>query len=69
MGELYYDSAADRHGILQDVSGARVFLRPEGGGREWTALDSDLHHPADAERIRAHRARAQRAALLRAFDS
>ncbi|MER8184805.1 hypothetical protein [Kitasatospora sp. NPDC094015] len=36
-GELVRDHRSDRIGVLMDVQGGRLYLRPPGGGVEWTA--------------------------------
>ncbi|MGW3077288.1 MULTISPECIES: hypothetical protein [unclassified Kitasatospora] len=36
-GELVLDRRTGRTGIYMDTLGGEHYLRPEGGGREWTA--------------------------------
>ncbi|WP_395294553.1 hypothetical protein ACF9IK_14100 [Kitasatospora hibisci] len=38
VGELVLDSRTGRTGIYMDTIGGEHYLRPESGGREWTAL-------------------------------
>ncbi|WP_369183212.1 hypothetical protein [Streptomyces sp. Y1] len=40
-GELVQDRRANRIGVLMDVVGGRLYLRPPNGGVEWVA---DLRH-------------------------
>ncbi|QMU75785.1 hypothetical protein GXW83_08575 [Streptacidiphilus sp. PB12-B1b] len=40
------DTRRDRVGVVMGAFGARVYLRPAGGGVEWDAAPADLE-PAD----------------------
>ncbi|MFE2277821.1 hypothetical protein ACFXAE_11315 [Streptomyces sp. NPDC059454] len=42
VGELAHDVRQDRRGIVMDHQDGFVWLRPEGGGTEWTALPADV---------------------------
>lgn len=46
-GDLVRDRRAGRNGVLMDVRGGRYYLRPEGGGLEWTAEVGQLGDPHD----------------------
>ncbi|MGW3038977.1 hypothetical protein ACWC9T_02795 [Kitasatospora sp. NPDC001159] len=48
-GELVLDRRTGRTGIYMDTIGGEHYLRPEGGGREWTA---EPHHVSPAPRPR-----------------
>ncbi|MEU8924455.1 hypothetical protein AB0D10_26520 [Kitasatospora sp. NPDC048545] len=37
VGELVLDRRTGRTGIYMGTTGGEHYLRPEGGGREWTA--------------------------------
>ncbi|MFE9706659.1 hypothetical protein [Streptomyces sp. NPDC005930] len=52
-GTALYDTAADRVGEYRGRSGARVMLRPLGGGREWEAEPAALRPATDRERLGA----------------
>jgi hypothetical protein len=41
VGELVLDRRTGRTGIYMGTIGGEHYLRPEGGGREWTA---EPHH-------------------------
>ncbi|MER5912472.1 hypothetical protein ABT124_18765 [Streptomyces sp. NPDC001982] len=42
VGQLAYDTRQERRGIVMDHLDGFVWLRPEGGGTEWTALHGDV---------------------------
>lgn len=42
VGELAHDVRQERCGIVMDHQDGFVWLRPEGGGTEWTALPGDV---------------------------
>ncbi|MER8013086.1 hypothetical protein ACIQ7S_09090 [Streptomyces griseoluteus] len=42
IGELAHDARLKRRGIVMDHQDGFVWLRPEGGGTEWTALPGDV---------------------------
>ncbi|MFJ3789306.1 hypothetical protein [Kitasatospora sp. NPDC090091] len=42
VGELVLDSRTGRTGIYMDTIGGEHYLRPEAGGREWTALPGQV---------------------------
>ncbi|MFJ6918051.1 hypothetical protein ACIQUX_29395 [Streptomyces sp. NPDC101133] len=52
-GTVLYDTAAARVGEYRGRSGARVLLRPLGGGREWEAEPPALRPATDRERLGA----------------
>ncbi|MFD5462791.1 hypothetical protein ACFWIQ_08165 [Kitasatospora sp. NPDC127059] len=45
VGELVLDRRTGRTGIYMDTIGGEHYLRPEHGGREWTA---EPHHVSPA---------------------
>ncbi|NEB64788.1 hypothetical protein G3I61_34940, partial [Streptomyces diastaticus] len=62
-GTVLYDTAAAKVGEYRGRSGARVMLRPLGGGREWEAEPAALRPATDRERLGA----SLRAANARTF--
>ncbi|NEB11837.1 hypothetical protein G3I32_23845, partial [Streptomyces coelicoflavus] len=52
-GTVLYDTAAAKVGEYRGRSGARVMLRPLGGGREWEAEPAVLRPATDRERLGA----------------
>lgn len=42
VGELAHDVRQERRGIVMDHQDGFVWLRPESGGTEWTALPGDV---------------------------
>ncbi|MFF6993558.1 hypothetical protein ACFY93_01140 [Streptomyces sp. NPDC008313] len=50
VGELALDVRQQKRGIVMDHQDGLVWLRPEGGGTEWTALPSDVRPPHVRER-------------------
>ncbi|MFJ9697941.1 hypothetical protein [Kitasatospora sp. NPDC101183] len=36
LGDVLHDRKARRTGVLMDIVGGRYYLRPVGGGIEWT---------------------------------
>ncbi|MFI8948013.1 hypothetical protein ACIGO6_16075 [Streptomyces sp. NPDC053750] len=52
-GTVLYDTAATKVGEYRGRSGARVMLRPLGGGREWEAEPAALRPATDRERLGA----------------
>ncbi|MEV4612688.1 hypothetical protein AB0K43_08805 [Kitasatospora sp. NPDC049258] len=50
-GELVRDHRSDRVGVLMDVHGGRLYLRPPGGGVEWTT-EPDQVGPAGGPDLR-----------------
>ncbi|MGW4894334.1 hypothetical protein ACWEQL_18985 [Kitasatospora sp. NPDC004240] len=44
-GELVHDIRARRTGVVMDVLDGRVYLRPPGGGVEWTARPEHIGSP------------------------
>ncbi|BDD73685.1 MULTISPECIES: hypothetical protein [Streptomyces violaceoruber group] len=52
-GTVLYDTAAAKVGEYRGRSGARVLLRPLGGGREWEAEPPVLRPATDRERLGA----------------
>ncbi|KUO11919.1 hypothetical protein [Streptomyces sp. DSM 15324] len=43
VGQLAHDTRQERRGIVMDHQDGFVWLRPEGGGTEWTACPGDVH--------------------------
>lgn len=52
-GALLYDTATQQVGEYRSTQGGLLFLRPLGGGREWSAEAHAVRPPTDAERISA----------------
>ncbi|MGQ5635446.1 MULTISPECIES: hypothetical protein [unclassified Streptomyces] len=48
IGELAYDTRRKRKGVVMDHLDGYVWLRPQGGGTEWTAQPGDVE-PAASE--------------------
>ncbi|MER7755724.1 hypothetical protein [Kitasatospora sp. NPDC097643] len=44
-GSLVHDSRTKQSGILMDVIAGLFYLRPPGGGIEWTARPEDVNPP------------------------
>ncbi|GAB7183286.1 hypothetical protein ATKI12_3117 [Kitasatospora sp. Ki12] len=44
-GDLVYDHRAERLGVVMDLVGRIVYLRPPRGGVEWTARPEHLGSP------------------------
>ncbi|WP_234307646.1 MULTISPECIES: hypothetical protein [unclassified Streptomyces] len=42
VGRLAHDTRREKRGIVMDHQDGFVWLRPEGGGTEWTALPRDV---------------------------
>ncbi|MFD7131365.1 hypothetical protein [Streptomyces sp. NPDC059894] len=42
VGQLAHDTRQERAGIVMDHQDGFVWLRPEGGGTEWTARPGDV---------------------------
>ncbi|MFD8065933.1 hypothetical protein [Streptomyces parvulus] len=42
VGRLAHDVRRDKRGIVMDHQDGAVWLRPEGGGTEWTARPRDV---------------------------
>ena len=42
VGQLAHDTRLERRGIVMDHQDGYVWLRPEGGGTEWTARPGDV---------------------------
>ncbi len=53
IGELAKDTASGRIGVVMDEVGARVQIRPVGGGVEWDALPNNLVAPSAREELSA----------------
>jgi hypothetical protein len=47
VGEVVRDRRAGRTGVYMDTLGGQLYLRPEGGGCEWTARPEHVG-PVDA---------------------
>ncbi|PJF01551.1 hypothetical protein CUT44_02515 [Streptomyces carminius] len=61
-GEVFYDEARGTVGEFQDRDAGCYFLRPVGGGREWTARPGALRPATQAESLSARVAAANHAA-------
>lgn len=48
VGRLAYDTRRGRRGVVMDHLDGWVWLRPPGGGREWTAQPGDVE-PVEAD--------------------
>lgn len=48
VGEVVRDHLRRRDGVVMDVVGGRLYLRPEGGGIEWTAAPEHVGPAVDA---------------------
>ncbi|MGW5651099.1 hypothetical protein [Streptomyces humi] len=46
VGEVAYDTRQEREGVVRDHLDGYVWLRPPGGGLEWTAMPGDVE-PVD----------------------
>ncbi|MEV6590901.1 hypothetical protein [Streptomyces acidicola] len=53
IGELAKDSASRRIGVVMGEVGARVQIRPIGGGIEWDALPANVVAPTAQEELSA----------------
>jgi hypothetical protein len=53
-GKYAYDTEHDRLGVVMAQLGRQIYLRPIGGGREWTTGQTRVR-PATAEEVRAAR--------------
>ncbi|NUQ97297.1 MAG: hypothetical protein HOY79_12340 [Streptomyces sp.] len=42
VGQLAHDTGQERRGIVMEHQDGFVWLRPEGGGTEWTARPGDV---------------------------
>lgn len=51
VGALVVDTASRRVGTLMDVTGGTAWLRPVGGGVEWTAKADDVRPATTAETL------------------
>ncbi len=58
VGDLVWDAAANKLGKLMARSPSAVWLRPAGGGREWTARTQDVRPATAAEELRSRVAEA-----------
>ncbi|UED88465.1 hypothetical protein K4G22_14145 [Streptomyces profundus] len=57
------DLTSDQVGRVMAHLSGRVYLRPPGGGREWTASAEDLRPISASESLRARVAEANRRAV------
>ncbi|MFF7900609.1 hypothetical protein ACFZCV_17710 [Streptomyces sp. NPDC007920] len=48
VGQLAYDTRRERRGVVMDHLDGFVWLRPEGGGTEWTARPDEVEPAASA---------------------
>ncbi|MDG9722218.1 hypothetical protein [Streptomyces sp. DH41] len=46
VGQLAYDTRRERRGVVMDHLDGLVWLRPEGGGAEWTARPDEVEPAA-----------------------
>jgi hypothetical protein len=53
VGSIAYDMASDRVGVVMARSEGRVFLRPVGGGREWTTDPGQVRPATVSEQLSA----------------
>ncbi|MFB7654114.1 MULTISPECIES: hypothetical protein [unclassified Streptomyces] len=53
LGELAKDTASGRIGVVMGAVGARVQIRPVGGGLEWDALPDNVVVPTAREELSA----------------
>ncbi|MEV6972570.1 hypothetical protein [Kitasatospora sp. NPDC093806] len=44
-GELVHDHRTNRTGVLMDTIAGKLYLRPPGGGIEWTAHPTHIGRP------------------------
>ncbi|MEU6175356.1 hypothetical protein ABZ832_26055 [Streptantibioticus parmotrematis] len=60
VGQPVKDTAHDRVGEFRAFEQGRVFLRPLGGGREWTTSPDDIEQMSRSEILNARVAAANR---------
>lgn len=53
IGERAKDTASGRIGVVMGEVGARVQIRPVGGGKEWDAIPDDVEPPSAREELSA----------------
>ncbi len=53
IGELAKDTASGRIGVVMDEVGARVHIRPVGGGVEWDAQPDNVVAPTARDDLNA----------------
>ncbi|MEU6175882.1 hypothetical protein ABZ832_28735 [Streptantibioticus parmotrematis] len=58
VGYLAWDPGTSRFGIVMDDLADTVWLRPLGGGREWTVRSQDIRSATAAEELSARVAEA-----------
>ncbi|WP_228080618.1 hypothetical protein [Streptomyces profundus] len=63
IGSMARDLTSDQVGRVMAHLSGRVYLRPPGGGREWTASAEDLRPISASESLRARVAEANRRAV------
>ncbi|SOD67558.1 hypothetical protein SAMN06297387_1326 [Streptomyces zhaozhouensis] len=63
IGTMARDVTSDQVGRVMAHLSGRVYLRPPGGGREWTANPEDLRPISASESLRARVAEANRRAV------
>jgi hypothetical protein len=56
VGALAHDTTRDRVGVVMARESGRVYLRPQGGGKEWAAKPGDIE-PISAEEAPSKRVR------------
>ncbi|MFR9725661.1 hypothetical protein ACL02R_20170 [Streptomyces sp. MS19] len=62
IGTMAYDASHDRIGRVMAHLSGHIWLRPPGGGREWTALPEDVQPVSASESLRQRVAEANRRA-------
>lgn len=53
VGTLVRDTVTDRVGVVMGVLGKLIYLRPQGGGIEWTAGAEQLDSADRLDELRA----------------
>jgi len=53
VGNLVRDRVLDRVGVVMELHAGWVYLRPLGGGIEWTALPDQLENASRQDELRA----------------
>ncbi|WP_206305947.1 hypothetical protein [Streptomyces sp. RFCAC02] len=62
IGTMVYDASHDRIGRVMSYLSGHIWLRPPGGGREWTALPDEVRPISASESLRHRVAEANRRA-------
>jgi hypothetical protein len=53
IGTLVRDKTADRVGVVMGALGKVIYLRPQGGGIEWTVRAEELESASRFDELRA----------------